>query len=126
MSLLSNLKAERTQYYNLKNTLQQVSVYLLKSSNALEQPANIESYYRINEISGDNNEIKSNKNNIVGYYKFLTSKVIPEIDTKIQAINNAITQEEIRIERERQEQLRREEEARRQALAQQQAQQNNK
>lgn len=101
MADLNALKFEKEQYINLKNVLLQVCNYLGKSKDSLELCTNIESYFNIDEASGDNGIINDSRGTITNDYNLISNQILPEIDVKIKNIGSAISQEEQRLEAER-------------------------
>lgn len=101
MADLNALRNERKQYINLKNILSQVCNYLDKSKDSLELCSNIESYFSIDNNSGDNGVIRNSRNIIVNDRNLISNQILPEIEVKIRNIGNAISQEEQRLEAER-------------------------
>lgn len=101
MADLNALRNERKQYINLKNILSQVCNYLDKSKDSLELCSNIESYFNIDDNSGDNGVIRNSRNIIVNDRNLISNQFLPDIEVKIRNIGNAISQEEQRLEAER-------------------------
>ena len=95
MADLDALRNERMKIYD------GLISYLDKSKDSLELCSNIESYFSIDDNSGDNGVIRNSRNIIVNDRNLISNQILPEIDVKIRNIGNAISQEEQRLEAER-------------------------
>ena len=113
-SLLDTLNSEKEEYFRLHDTLHQVCNYLNKSYNSLEMPANIESYYQIDDYK---HRIEECRERISNSCYFLSGAARDGIDREIKRLNLEIKKELDRIEEER----RREEEERKKAEEEAQA-----
>lgn len=114
MASLSELYGKRQTYYNLRSSIEQLIYFLNNSINSLEDAVKISDFYSINTISADLNKTSNNYSELINKKVFLSSKVIPAIDSEISSISNEIHRIEEEMRRAA-EARRRAEEARRRA-----------
>lgn len=96
MASLYELKNKKTQYSNLKYSLQVISDDLLKSIEQLENPISKVDNYYLKNGDGKGAKLLSCKKTLIEKRSEINNQIIPQIDYEIYYLNNKITDEELK------------------------------
>ena len=96
MASLYELKNKKTQYTNLKYSLQVISDGLSKSIEHLEAPSSkVDTYYLKND-EGKGSKLLSYRNTLIEKRSEINNQIIPQIDNEIYYLKKKITDEELK------------------------------
>lgn len=94
MSRLSTLYYQLRVYKNFYSDIAESKRLLTNTINATNDSDKIGNYFRIDDNSADNGQIKKYINELIDYKNQLEVSIIPSINSKIREINREIREEE--------------------------------
>lgn len=101
MSKSEELKYRRSRYYTLLDSVKTINDRLSVTINDMKNATKIGEFFRIDNESADNDEIKKIREDVLNTKEFLTNSVEPEINYKISLLTRQIRASEAEEEAER-------------------------